>query len=32
LEICWSQIEFTDDALAEPLNGYLRPLNRQLMT
>jgi hypothetical protein len=27
----WSQIEFTGDALAEPVNGYLRPLNRQLM-
>jgi hypothetical protein len=27
----WSQMEFTDDAIAEPVNGYLRPLNRQLM-
>ena len=24
-------IEFSGDALAEPVNGYLRPLNRQLM-
>jgi hypothetical protein len=31
LEIWWSQIEFTGDAVAEPVNGYLRPLNRQLM-
>ena len=32
LEIWWSQIEFTGDALAEPVNGYLRPLNLQLMS
>jgi hypothetical protein len=30
-EIWWSQIELTGDALAEPVNGYLRQLNRQLM-
>ena len=28
----WSQIEFTVYALVEPVNGYLRPLNRQLIT
>ena len=27
----WSQIEFTGDALSEPVNGYLRPLNPQLL-
>ena len=27
----WSQIEYTGDATAEPVNEYLRPLNRQLM-
>jgi len=32
LEIWWSQIEFTGDALAEPVNGYLRPLNRPILT
>ena len=26
-----NEVEFTGDALAEPLNRYLRPLNRQLM-
>jgi hypothetical protein len=31
LEIWWSQIKFTGDALAESVNGYLRPLNPQLM-
>jgi hypothetical protein len=31
MEIRWSKLEFTGDALAEPVNGYLRPLNRQLM-
>jgi hypothetical protein len=31
LEIWWFQIEFTGIALAVPVNGYLRPLNRQLM-
>jgi hypothetical protein len=31
LEIWWSQIEFTGDTSAEPVNGYLQPLNRQLM-
>jgi hypothetical protein len=25
------QVELTGDALTEPVNGYLRPLNRQLM-
>ena len=25
LEIWWLQIEFTGDASAEPVNGYLRP-------
>jgi hypothetical protein len=29
LEIWWSQIELTGDALAEPVNGYLWPLNRR---
>ena len=24
----WSQIVFADDAIAEPVNGYLRPLNQ----
>ena len=32
LEIWWWQIEFTCDALAEPVNWYLRPWNRQMMT
>ena len=27
----WLQIEFTGDAIVEPVNVYLRPLNRQLM-
>ena len=31
LEIWWSQIKFTGDTLAEPVNGYLRPSNQQLM-
>ena len=31
LRIWWLQIEFTDDALAGSVSGYLRPLNRQLM-
>ena len=31
LEIWWCQIEFTGDALASPVNGYLRPLNRKMM-
>jgi hypothetical protein len=31
LQIWWSQIEFTGDLLAEPVNGYYRPLNPQLM-
>ena len=28
---CWSQIKFTGDALAETVNGFLRPSNPQLM-
>jgi hypothetical protein len=31
MEIWWSQIEFTSDAIADPVNGYLRPSNRKLM-
>ena len=31
MEIWWSQIEFTGDAVAEPVNGYLRPLNIKFM-
>jgi hypothetical protein len=31
LEIWFSQIQFTGDALTEPVSGYLRALNRQLM-
>jgi hypothetical protein len=31
LAIWWSQIEFTGDVLAEPVNGYLLLLNRQLI-
>jgi hypothetical protein len=30
LEIWWLQIEFTGNALEEPVNGYLRPLIRHV--